>query len=97
VDVTKSFSAGVTAALRADGTLVVWGIDLCYGVFGPCDRGVFRVMTVSDAAPFTQITSGDYGIAAIRADGALRLFGERWGTCHCCSFECDCEGLHPSW
>ncbi len=97
VDVTKSFSAGVTAALRADGTLVVWGIDLCYGVFGPCDRGVFRVMTVSDAAPFTQITSGNYGIAAIRADGALRLFGERWGTCHCCLFEACCEGLHPSW
>jgi len=86
IDVAASRNFSCDAALKADGTAIMWGsYGDCDWVPSPVHQGCsgFPVVELSGSAPIRQLAGGEYGIATIDADGHVVLYGWRWGGCNC--------------
>jgi hypothetical protein len=51
------------AALKADGSITVWGNSFSGGTSAPTDKG------------YTKIYSNEYAFAALKADGSITTWG----------------------
>ena len=68
-------SENVFAAIKSDGSVVVWGDD--YSIC--CSTSSYQYITAETAAPLlvnvVSITASTYAFAAIRSDGSVVTFG----------------------
>jgi hypothetical protein len=84
VDVASNSVAAM--AVRADGSVFVWGSDHCGGWFPGADpNDCYATLTANIVTPIpvVSVTSGDYGFATIDASGHVVRYGRNYFGCQC--------------
>ena len=84
VDVASSSYAAM--AVRADGSVFVWGQDYCDGWFPGADQNdCYATLTANMVTPIpvVSVSSGDYGFATIDALGHVVRYGRNYFGCQC--------------